>query len=887
MSDSDEPMRAGERLSRPVSATKKGAAARAGQNGARGKPSPKPNPGKRKRRGFMGIAATTLVSGFYRVVLIGIVVVLVAGGGGFLFFSSGLPSVDGLKHYQPPLMSRVYGQNFQLVAELAQERRIYAPYDQIPPLVRQAFISAEDRNFWIHPGVDPVAITRAALVDMTRLGSSTRPLGASTITEQVVKNMLLDNRITFARKIKEAILALRVERAMTKKQILTLYLNEIYLGNNSYGVAAAAQAYFDKPLSQLDIAEAASLGGLPKAPTTYNPFLHPKHALDRRNYVISRMLADGAITQAQASEAMAEPLLPHAAGAPRTVRDAGYFADAVQSELVQRFGQTMADQGGLIVMTSLEPRLQVAAQTALRNELERYDHEFGGWHGVIAHVDDPSLASNWQNDLDKYAGTGGRRENWRVGVVLSVVPASAKLGWIGRDATAANGITPKTGLVTLAASRWARPLIDGHPGGAASSMAQILKPGDIVMMAPGQAGHVDLEQIPIVQGSFMCMDPRSGRILAMVGGWSHDLSPYNRAMQAERQPGSSVKPFDYLAAMQQGIQPDATVLDAPFVQQLSDGQVYRPGDYEDNFLGPVPIRYALEQSMNLATLHLVRRVGLDNVAHNLEAFGVVDHMPLIYPAAIGALDTTMFRMMRAYAALDEYGRQVTPSLIDSVTDPNGQVLYQAPDQGCSNCIDGNPDQPPLISHTGTQLADPDSVFQMITMMRGVVQRGTGVPAGQGFTQPIAGKTGTTNNFNDAWFLGFTPQMLAGCWVGFDTPQDLGKNQTGGNVCGPVWHEFMKTALAGEPTLNFQVPAGMTLQPTSFNGSTAIEAFKQGQSPGAQSTGDLLAADPGGQGETGSGNNTGGPAAPGGDGSNAAAPAAAPAQNIDKSLGGLY
>jgi penicillin-binding protein 1A len=343
-----------------------------------------------------------------------------------------------------------------------------------------------------------------------------------------------------------------------------------------------------------------------------------------------------------------------------------------------------------------------------------------------------------------------------------------------------------------------------------------------------------------------------------------------------------VKPFVYLTAMQQNIQPDAPVLDAPFVQQLADGTVYRPGNYEESFEGPVPIFHALEQSLNLATLHLARQIGLDNIAKNFEAFGIVNPMPPYYPSAIGAIDTTVLQMVTGYAALDEYGRQVTPSLIDSVTDPDGQVLYQAPNETCDNCVSGDPSQPPQLGETGNQLADPDSVFQVITMMKGVVERGTGMPAVVGINQPVAGKTGTTNNFNDAWFIGFTPGVLTGCWIGFDKPQSLGKDQTGGNVCGPIWNEFMKVALKDQPPLDFPVPDGVTLQQTSYNGQTVTEAYKTGQTPGAQDNDSLLVGQDGGDnvapppGQPGT-VAQGAPGAPG-------QPAAA---DIDKSLGGLY
>ncbi len=812
-----------------------------------------------------------MVSGLYRLVFLGIILAIIGGGLAFLVFSAGLPSIDSLKTYKPPLESRIFASNFQLVSEVGSQHSIYVTYDQIPPLVAQAFISAEDRLFWVEPGVNPAAIVRAAITDISLIGTGRRPIGASTITQQVVKNMLLDNHITFATKIKEALLAVRVSQAMSKQQVLTLYLNEVDLGHNSFGIAAAAQTYFNKPLSQLDIAQAATLAALPKAPTNYDPFLHPADALARRNFIIGRMLADGAISQAQADAATAEPLLPRAGAASQGVTDSGYFADAVKAQLVQKFGPDMVNNGGLVVHTSLDPRLQQAATDAVRDGLEQYDRTYSGWHGRVTHIDDPALATNWQKDLAKQSNPPGMRADWRLGIVLQAGGASAEIGSI--DPATGNA---ETGELPLANMRWARPLVGGAPGPRPSSVADVLKQGDVVMVS-GEA-KLSLEQIPNIQGALVSIDPVTGRVLAMVGGWSHAISPFNRVTQAQRQPGSSVKPLVYLTAMEQGVQPDAPVLDAPFVQQLADGTVYRPGNYEETFQGPVPIFHALEQSLNLATLHLTRQIGLSNVGTTFQNFGIVDQMPPYYPSAIGAIDTTLWKMVTAYAALDEYGRQVTPSLIDSVTNPDGTVLYQAPGQVCDNCENNaDPGQMPQLSLSGAQLADPDSVYQMITMMKGVVQRGTGAPAVVGISQPVAGKTGTTNNFNDAWFIGFTPGIVTGCWIGFDTPASLGNNQTGGNVCGPIWNEYMKAALANQPNLDWAPPPGMTLQQAAEpDGTMVTEAFKPGQAPGAQAQNALLGGtDNGGASATPASPGTTGPGQP------------ASPSSINNALGGLY
>ena len=859
MSDQNDDFSAGERLARP----------------SRNAPPPR-RPRSPRRRSLIGGIVSFFISSLYRLVFLVAVAGIVVAGGAFLYFSADLPSIESLKTYKPPLESRVYASNFQLLAEVGTQHSIYVPYDQIPQVVQNAFISAEDRLFWVEPGINPLAIVRAGLTDIARIGSGRRPLGASTITQQVVKNMLLDNHITFGTKIKEALLAMRVSQAMSKQQVLTLYLNEVDLGQNSFGVAAAAQTYFDEPLSQLDIAQAATLAALPKAPTSYNPFLHPQASLQRRNFVIGRMLADGVINAAQAAAAQAEPLLPKAGQAQQSVPDGGYFADAVHAQLVQQFGEDEVNTGGLIVRTSLNPALQEAATTAVRNGLERYDRDYDGWHGLVGRVADPDLAADWQALLQKQSTPPGLRHGWRLGIVLAATENSARIG-----TTDLSSGTTAAGTLPLANMRWARPWVNGYMGARPSSTADVLHPGDVIIVS-GDLNALSLEQIPKVQGALISMDPATGRIVAMVGGWSHDVSPYNRAIQAQRQPGSSVKPLVYLTAMEQNIQPDAQVLDGPFVQVMPDGTVYRPGNYENSFQGPVPIFHALEQSLNLATLHLARQITLPAIAKTFQDFGIVDKMPPYFPSAIGAIDTTLWKMTTAYATLDQYGRLVTPSLIDSVTNPDGTVLYQAPGEQCANCVNGDPNQPPQLTTPGQQVADADSVYQMLTMMRGVVLRGTGVPAVQGISQPVAGKTGTTNNFNDAWFIGFTPGIVTGCWVGFDTPTDLGENETGGNVCGPIWNEYMKVALKNQPPVDFAAPAGMTLQQVPEpDGQMVTEAFKPGQSPGAQNANGLLG---GGMDSLGGSGNGGTLAAP----QSGSAPGAPPLpSSIDRSLGGLY
>lgn len=605
----------------------------------------------------------------------------VGAGGGYLLYqhySADLPDVDGLRNYKPPVMSRVYAGDARLLAELATERRIFVPISAIPPIVKQAFISAEDRNFYNHGGVDPLAIARAAAFDLMHAGQR-RPIGASTITQQVAKNMLLDNQMSMSRKIREAILAVRIEQSLTKDRVLELYLNEIYLGLGSYGVAAAAQAYFNKPLDQLSVAEAAFLAALPKAPNNLNPFKFPDAARARRDYVVDRLAEDRAITAEQAAQAKANPVIPAEFHRPPPIPGADWFTEEVRRELLARFGLEATTEGGLMVRTSLDPRLQAAADTALRDGLVAYDRKHGGWRGPVGHltVAPADFATRWPAALNDSARPPGMLPHWRLAVVDSVADAEAQVDWLNAAGER------RTAPMALSDTAWARPVSNGHMGAVPRKMSDVVKVGDIVMIEPpqtmlpvptgpaskvkppvaGPANRAMLRQIPQVQGALVSLDPHTGRVVAMVGGWSYEQSQFNRAVQANRQPGSSFKPMVYLTALEKGISPSQRFLDAPVVIDTPDGQ-WRPGNYEGTFGGPTPLRVALEQSLNLVTIRVAQRVGMQAVADTAIAFHMVDSMPKVLPAALGAVETTVLREAGAYASLDENGREVIPTLID-------------------------------------------------------------------------------------------------------------------------------------------------------------------------------------------------------------------------------
>jgi penicillin-binding protein 1A len=818
-------------------------------------PSSEPRPPKRIKSTAGARPRRSPLRVIGRLAAVAVTCVLVAGILGtafayhaFLNMTAELPTVDGLRQYQPPVMSRIYASDDRLIAELAKERRIFVPFTAIPDVVKQAFVSAEDQNFWTHKGVDPGAMARAALTDLMQIGRGRRPIGASTITQQVARNMLLGtNERTLSRKVKEAVLAIRVEQVLTKERILELYLNEIYLGVQSYGVAAAAQTYFNKSLDQITLAEAAFLASLPKAPNNYNPWKSPEAARARRDWVLDRMVDDKAITPEQAAAAKEGPVVTGQFHRPEVVAGSEWFGEEVRRQLIDRFGQDATTEGGLVVRTTMDPALQTMADDALRRGLMAYDRAHRGYGGPVARLDPAQLRTGWARSLATLPRPPGMLAGWDLAAVLDAGSSEAKLGWL--DASGAQ----HTGVLPYGESAWARPNRSLHAGD--------------VVMAESVGGRMQLRQIPTVQGALVSLDPATGRVLAMSGGWSADSSQFNRATQAMRQPGSSFKPMVYLAGMQQNISPSQKVLDGPFELVTQGGEVWRPGNYEKGFLGPVSLHVALEKSLNLVTVRLAQRVGMDAVAANAIAFHVVDQMSRYLPNALGAVDTTAMRQAGAYASLEQGGKEVIPTLIDSVQDRDGHVMWRAPGELCDTC--GNPASPPVLTDTRRQIADEQSVFQVVTMMQGVVAHGTGYEAGKGLNRiAIAGKTGTTQDFNDAWFVGFTPNLVTAVWVGFDNPTSLGKDETGAAVAVPIWHDFMQAALKDQPNLPFHVPEGMTVATWAPN---VTDAFKPGEVPG-QSGPTIGGGDGGGD---------------GGSGLTASSGSGGTGTGVDSGVGGLY
>jgi penicillin-binding protein 1A len=751
-------------------------------------------------------------------------------------FGRDLPDYQQLAAYVPATGTKIYAGDGALMAEFESEHRIIVPIAKVPRLVIQAFLAAEDHDFYNHRGVSPLAIFRAAIADIARFGRGQRPIGASTITQQVVRHFLLSNEVSVSRKVKEAILAYRIEGALSKERILEIYLNEIYLGSGAYGVAAAADTYFQKPLDQLNLAEAAFLGALPKAPNNYNPIRHPATAKARRDWVLASMADLGWVAAAQAKAAMGEPLVVHPRGEPATDPAAGqngYFAEEVRRELVARFGEKPVYEGGLSVHTSYVPVYQQMAETAFRKGLVEYDRRHG-WRGPLAHLASGMAAQGALPGMADPPGVG----SWRLAAVTAIDAGGATVALKG------GGI----GRIPLDELRWARHTIEDQRLGAAVRQARdVLDLGDIVLVEPvtaapppkGKQAAVyavptyGLRQMPDVSGGVVVMDPKTGRVFALVGGWSFQQSQFNRATQAKRQPGSAFKPLVYVTALQNGFTPSSVVDDTPIDIPQGPGQApWQPVNYEGGYIGPTTLEDALIHSRNLATVHVAMTIGMPAIAKTVQDLGVMDHMPLYYSMALGAGETTLLRLTTAYAMLDNGGHWLTSSVVDLVQDRNGRILYQKGVSGCAACfVAGGPGTGP---DTGTLYraagaADPSTIWlpkatyadhalvykptkrdpliaadadaDILSMMQGVVERGTGI-AVAAVGKPLAGKTGTTSDWYDAWFVGFSPEIAAGVFVGFDDPRTLGDGEVGGHVAAPIFRDFMMAALKDKPATPF-------------------------------------------------------------------------------------
>ncbi len=740
-----------------------------------------------------GIAALSVVA------LAGVAVAVYAA---WLFHD--MPNAADLVDYRPPTSTRVYAWDGTLIGEFAKERRIFVPYDQVPQQVVHAFLAAEDRNFFQHGGIDVSGLGRAMLKDVANAAQGKRLEGGSTITQQVAKNVLLGNQVTMGRKLKEAILANQLEQTLDKQRILELYLNEIWLGYRSYGVGAAAYNYFGKSLSQLSLSEAAYLGSLPKGPDNYHPIRNKQAAMRRRNFVLGQMANAGWVTQAQAEAAMKEDLVAQPAPSRAKYLDADYFVEEVRQRATVSMGDKLTE-GGYYMRTTLDPNLQSLGRTALMNGLEAYDRRHG-WRGAWGSM--ANITDHWEDAIKGKAPPAERRL-WRAGVVEAADGAvKVRVAALGQDKSAIGYLEPND-------AAWAK-------------RGKGLKRGDLIWVEPtAAAGRYNLRQTPIVNGALVALDPYSGRVMAMVGGYSFSMSKFNRATQAQRQPGSSFKPFVYATALENGFTPARVVEDGPIeLQGSKPGEVWRPENFERDFLGPQPIRRGLELSRNTMTVRIAQAIGMKKVRETAIKAGVVDDMLPVLAMALGAGETTPFKLTSAYAAFVNGGRKVQPHMIELIQDREGKTIFNADKRDCAPCkVAYNGEDYPTVDMGGEQVFDPITAYQITSMLEGVVQRGTGAQA-RVIGRPLGGKTGTTNEFRSAWFVGFSPDMVVGVFVGFDDNRSLGNNETGAVAAVPIFIDFMQNALKGTPVHDFKEPGNAHF--AYVNGIR--EAFQPGTEP---------------------------------------------------------
>ena len=763
----------------------------------------------------------------FSMLTLGVAMVALSIGAIFWIYGRDLPSHESLAQYKPPTISRIYSGEGQLIDEFAQERRLFTPAEDIPDLVKQAFISAEDKNFYTHKGYDMRGIAAAGVEAIQSRGENLR--GASTITQQVMKNFLLSGDRQIERKIKEIILAARLEETLDKESILELYLNEIFLGQNSYGVTAAAQTYFNKTLSELAPHEAAFLASLPKAPSDYHPVRRKDRLLARRNFVLEEMYENGYLDRATYEVEVAQPLRSVQNGDFDSFRLAlpprDYFTDEIRRQLSRDFGEGEFFTGGFTVRATIDAEMQSAAAKALREALEKYDRSRGIWTGT-----DKTLAED----------TLGDEAAWRAALAATEIPRDINLGGYWHPAvvldvgeqTLTVGIEngPAQGAVPRSDIRWMR-----------GSFFDNFERGDVVHVRATEDGGWSLRQVPEVQGAFMAMDVNSGRVIAMQGGFSYQDSVFNRTTQALRQPGSSFKPFVYAAALDSGYSPATIVVDAPIEIDTPQG-LWRPRNASNQFYGPTPLRTGIERSRNLMTIRLAQEVGMDTIARYSERFGVYDDMGLFLANSLGSEETTLYQMVAAYSMFANGGERVEPTLVDRIQDRFGNTIYRHDRRDCVDCqiASLDPGMLPQIRSNRERVMNAVTAYQLTSMMQGVVDRGT-ASSTINLPVPAAGKTGTTNDARDVWFVGFTSNIAAGCYIGYDQPRPLGRGASGGGMCGPVFNAFMQEAIQKYGGGAFDVPpggrfikidrfTGARLSDDASGPNVVAEYFRDGEEP---------------------------------------------------------
>lgn len=723
----------------------------------------------------------------------------------FLFIkknTDNLPDYEQLKNYTPIITTRLYAADGTLITEYSKEKRVFVPIEMIPMNLRNAFIAAEDSNFYQNSGIDVFAIFRTAIKNAASFVKGQESMGgASTITQQVVKNFLLTREKTIERKVKEAILAFRMTKTFPKDKILELYLNQIYLGSGAYGVAAAAEVYFDKSVNELEIEEVALLATLPKAPSKLDPRKNIDKAKYRRDWVIDRMVDEGYIDIKAGEAAKEKPIVLKMQKDEEDIAQANFFADSVKKDLTKLYGSDNVFEDGIFVLTTLDSKLQKMANVAFTKGIEDYDRKHG-YRGPLGKIDvESNDVVEISSKLKKFQIEKLYKQNWYKALVLN----------ISKDSASIVVENSEIGTIKIENLKWAKKYIDTNKiGGEIKKISDVLNVGDVILVEKlTDANNYNLRQIPEVNGAFIAMDPHSGRVLAMMGGYVDSPNQFNRAVQALRQPGSTMKTFGYIAALENSMTPATLIMDEPIsLNQGGDLPPYNPTNYSGEFYGPTTLRQGLEKSQNVTTVRMADDVGLDKVVEVVKRLGVNENPQKIYSLVLGSTETTLVKLVSAYAMMVNGGKKISPTMIEKIQDRDGVTIFRRDDRQCQDCIikDGKIENAivPYLNDNRQQIIDESVAYQITYMLQGVVERGTAARA-KSIGKIIGGKTGTTNNSYDSWFVGFSPDLIAGVYVGFDNPKNLGNDETGASVALPIFIDFMKEALKDKPSTPFRVP----------------------------------------------------------------------------------
>ena len=724
-------------------------------------------------------------------------------------YSNKLPDYKFLKMYKPAVSSKLYSGGGELVSDFSSEKRIFVPHDSIPKVVINSFLSAEDKNFFYHPGVDAKGIVRATINNVSNIIYSKRLEGASTITQQVAKNFLLTNEVSINRKIKEAILAFRIERALSKERILELYLNQIYLGEGSYGIASASLEYFDKPISKLNYAEASLLAALPKAPSKYNPFKNADLAKHRRNLVIKNLLENSYINEEKYSELINSEIKLRKRK-KKYLEDARYYVEDVRKYLVEKYGFNKIYKQGFTIKTPINLELQSIATQSLREGLEEYDKR-KGWRGPILNK---KITDKWNKNLKKYKLE--KTIGWDLAIVKKINKFSVEIETEKKN----------QGIIKYDDASWTKKELD-----------KIFKIGDVVYVKNIKDNLYSLKQIPKANGGIVILNPYTGRVLAMSGGFSFKLSEFNRATQAFRQPGSAFKPFVYALALENKFTPSTLVLDAPVVlDQGEDLKMWKPENYGKKFYGPSTIRTGLEKSRNLMTVRIAQEIGIDKIANFAKSLKIYDNPEELLSISLGSAETTLLKLTSAYSSFVNGGKLVEPIFLDRIQDSEGNTIFNSEKRFCKKCkeISHLGKDVPKIEDNFIQIFSEETAYQITSMLEGAIQRGTGRKL-KDLNLDLAGKTGTTNENTDAWFVGFTSNLVIGVYVGHDEPKTLGKYETGAKTALPIFKSFIKKSVKRSEARPFKVAKNIkffvidqkTGRKADFGSKTTIiEAFKK-------------------------------------------------------------